>query len=215
MRRTLAELTLDLGLLAEAVQRDPPGGVKLLTAPTDPLFAVAYSGRYWQITQAGEPILRSPSLWNYKLMLDRAPTTKSPTFVRLKGPDEQSLFGLARAVSLDAEPGAQPLSIVTAVDYAELTRAKQRFAGDLWIGLSGLAALLLLAASANVIIGLKPLKDIHSRLARVRCGDLRRLEGDFPTEVMPLVNETNALLDAQDTALEAARTRAGDLAHGL
>ena len=32
---------------------------------------------------------------------------------------------------------------------------------------------------------------------------------------MPLVNEVNELLDARDKAVERARTRAGDLAHGL
>ena len=215
-RRTLSELTLDLSLLAEALQRDGHGGVKLVTAPTDPLFAVAFSGRYWQISQRGKAILRSPSLWDYKLAVAAdAPVASDQSVTNLKGPDEQNLFGITRTVAFENEGAAMPLNILAAVDYAEIERAKRRFAEDLLIGLGGLALLLLLAASAHVVIGLKPLKDMQTRLARVRNGDIRRLEGNFPTEVMPLVAETNALLDAQDAALEAARTRASNLAHGL
>ena len=214
-RRTLSELTLDLSLLAQALQRDSNGAVSLATAPTDPLFAVAFSGRYWQVSRENQTILRSPSLWDSSLKLDsNVKPAVEQSFIRLKGPDEQNLFGMTRMVKL---PGtdATPLTIIAAVDYAEIEIAKRRFSSDLLVGLIGLACLLLLAASAHVIIGLKPLKDIHARLARVRNGDIRRLEGSFPTEVMPLVIETNALLDAQDAALEAARTRASNLAHGL
>ena len=214
-RRTLSELTLDLSLLAQALQRDSAGTVSLATAPTDPLFAVAFSGRYWQVSHDNQIILRSPSLWDFSLKLDPGFTpTVEQSFIRLKGPDEQNLFGMTRTVKL-TEADTSPLTIIAAVDYAEIENAKRRFSDDLLVGLVGLAGLLLTAASAHVIIGLKPLKDIQSRLARVRNGDIRRLEGSFPTEVMPLVIETNALLDAQDKALEAARTRASNLAHGL
>jgi len=37
----------------------------------------------------------------------------------------------------------------------------------------------------------------------------------FPSEVKPLVDEANALLEAQDESLAKARARATDLAHGL
>ena len=216
MRRTLAELTLDIGVLAEALQRDGQGNVKLVAAPTDPQFTVAYGGRYWQVSQAGLPLLRSSSLWNARLTFEapQKPSTEPP-FVRLDGPDGQSLFGLSRTVALDRDASRAPINIVAAVDYAELDHAMHRFTGDLWIGLLGIAALLLLAASAHVVIGLKPLKEIQARLARVRSGEISRLDGNFPSEVMPLVAETNALLDAQDRALDVARTRAGNLAHGL
>lgn len=215
MRRTNAELTVDLQLLAEALVADEKGGVRLLTAPSDPLFAVAYSGRYWQVSRNGEALLRSSSLWDYKLAVGRddAPGSTAAE-IRLEGPDNQALFGLKRSISPE-RAGISGISVVAAVDFREVETAKQRFADDLTIGLSGLTALLLLAASAQVLIGLRPLRDIQARLSRVRNGEIRRLEGPFPKEVMPLVAETNALLDAQDAALDAARTHAGNLAHGL
>lgn len=216
IRRTLSELTLDLRLLAEAIDTDDRGEVKLLTAPTDPLFSVVNSGRYWQVLRAGQPVLRSPSLWKFALALPETPSPGTePVPIRLAGPDDQSLFGITRQVAIDAGVDRRALTIVVAADYQEIENAKHRFADDVRIGLTGLAGLLLLAASAHVFIGLRPLQDLKARLVRVRNGEIRRLEGNFPTEVMPLVVETNALLDAQDKAIEAARTRAGDLAHGL
>jgi signal transduction histidine kinase len=67
----------------------------------------------------------------------------------------------------------------------------------------------------HVTVGLKPLIRLRSDVASVRRGTAKRIEGQFPTEVMPLVQETNELLDLQAHALKSARERASDLAHGL
>jgi signal transduction histidine kinase len=83
------------------------------------------------------------------------------------------------------------------------------------LGMGLLAVLLSAAAAALVTIGLRPLATLRERLSWVRNGDSTRITGDFPREVMPLVAETNALLAAQDDAIDVARTRASNLAHGL
>ncbi|HWF85604.1 MAG TPA: HAMP domain-containing sensor histidine kinase [Vicinamibacterales bacterium] len=44
---------------------------------------------------------------------------------------------------------------------------------------------------------------------------MARLEGDYPTEVVPLVDDLNALLDERDRRVARAMAKAGDLAHGL
>lgn len=55
---------------------------------------------------------------------------------------------------------------------------------------------------------------------RVRLGNLHRdnravLEGDYPAEVQPLVDELNALLAERERRVRQAVAKAGDLAHGL
>jgi signal transduction histidine kinase len=60
-----------------------------------------------------------------------------------------------------------------------------------------------------------PLGTLRSSLASVREGRSQRIEGDHPTEVQPLVNDLNALLDDRERAITRALTTAGDLAHGL
>jgi signal transduction histidine kinase len=74
---------------------------------------------------------------------------------------------------------------------------------------------LIIAAWIQIAIGLQPLEALRRQVARVRSGLEPRLAVEEPTEVMPLVAEVNSLLDAQDKAIEQARQRAADLAHGL
>ncbi|MEP7012522.1 MAG: sensor histidine kinase [Acidobacteriota bacterium] len=60
-----------------------------------------------------------------------------------------------------------------------------------------------------------PLGNLRASLSSVREGRSQRIEGDHPTEVQPLVNDLNALLEDRERAIARALTTAGDLAHGL
>jgi signal transduction histidine kinase len=63
--------------------------------------------------------------------------------------------------------------------------------------------------------GLVPFSDLRSGLASMRAGQSRRLQGEYPTELQPLVDDLNALLDHREQAVTRAIAKAGDLAHGL
>jgi signal transduction histidine kinase len=63
--------------------------------------------------------------------------------------------------------------------------------------------------------GLSPFDELRRRLAGVRDGRSRRLEGTYPTEVAPLVTDLNALLEHREGIVARALAKAGDLAHGL
>jgi len=63
--------------------------------------------------------------------------------------------------------------------------------------------------------GLRSLHILHARVAAVRDGRERRVVGDYPSEVQPLVNDVNALLEHREQLVERAQAKAGDLAHGL
>jgi signal transduction histidine kinase len=77
-------------------------------------------------------------------------------------------------------------------------------------------ALILIAAGlAQVRRGLTPFKGLRERLAAVREGRDRRIEGHYPSEVQPMVNDLNALLDHREQVVTRALAKAGDLAHGL
>jgi signal transduction histidine kinase len=62
---------------------------------------------------------------------------------------------------------------------------------------------------------LVPFTTLRAGLSSVRQGRNQRIEGDYPTEVQPLVNDLNALLEERELAVARALTTAGDLAHGL
>lgn len=63
--------------------------------------------------------------------------------------------------------------------------------------------------------GLSSFDVLRERLVRVKEGRDRRLEGAYPSEVVPLINDLNSLLDDRDARVARALTTAGDLAHGL
>jgi signal transduction histidine kinase len=63
--------------------------------------------------------------------------------------------------------------------------------------------------------GLTPLTLLRARLAGVHAGRDRRVEGGYPSEVQPVVDDLNALLAHQDQTVRRAVAKAGDLAHGL
>jgi signal transduction histidine kinase len=76
-------------------------------------------------------------------------------------------------------------------------------------------AICLAAGLIQVRRGWSPINQLRARLIGLREGRERRLEGEYPTEVEPLVGDLNALLDQRERTVERARAKAGDLAHGL
>jgi signal transduction histidine kinase len=86
---------------------------------------------------------------------------------------------------------------------------------DVFAALALLAVLLIVAAWTQVLMGLRPLEVLRTGLENIRVGKARRLSDKVPSELQPLVDETNRLLEAQEKAIETARARADDLAHGL
>ena len=78
-----------------------------------------------------------------------------------------------------------------------------------------LALLFIVAGISQIQRGLSPFDRLRARLSAVRDGRDRRIEGRYPTEVEPLVNDLNALLEHREGIVRRALATAGDLAHGL
>ena len=78
-----------------------------------------------------------------------------------------------------------------------------------------IGTLCLIAGVLQVRRGLARVDDLRVRLTGLHHGNDRRLEGKYPSEIEPLVNDLNTLLEQRDTAIQRAIAKAGDLAHGL
>jgi signal transduction histidine kinase len=84
------------------------------------------------------------------------------------------------------------------------------------ISMMSLAGAALVTAGLAVIRrGLSPFLLLRERLAAVREGSAPRLDGEYPSEVEPLVEDLNALLEEREQRVARAVAKAGDLAHGL
>ena len=78
-----------------------------------------------------------------------------------------------------------------------------------------IALALMVAGLTQVRRGLSLFGQLRNALNAVRDGRVPRVEGSYPAEVEPLVNDLNALLEHREELVRRALAKAGDLAHGL
>ena len=193
---------------------------------SDPRWEKPYSGLYWQIEpllikplpgDAGQrrSVLRSRSLWDAELLLPADALADGAVHRHdVTGPRGEVLRAVERSLQA-SEPTDSRWRLIVAGDTRDALAAVERFAGVLAASLVGLGLLLALAALAQVAVGLAPLKTMQQGLQRVREGRQQRLEGRFPTELQPLIDEFNGVLDRNAEVVERARAQAGNLAHAM
>jgi signal transduction histidine kinase len=212
------------GLIASA-EIDADGALKLRQTPNDQRFQTPSSGRYWQIApltreEKPAPALRSDSLWDEaslpwpaggpEALVTRQGDTQ---FTNVTGPFDQPVRLAAQLVQLPGSPA--PFAFFAAADRRPALMDAQRFTTTLALALAVMAAGLIAMVVLQVRVGLAPLHRLENDVAEVRRGKRARLDGDYPTEVAPLTNELNALLDHNRAVVDRARTHVGNLAHAL
>jgi signal transduction histidine kinase len=215
--RTLAQdLDVHLKQLLAGIDVDPQGKLVLTQTPVDPRFADPLSGLYWQVGDARGQLLRSRSLWDSAMELPADQLEPGETHQhQASGPGGRRVLVAERAVTLTADGRPLVVRLAVAEDLARVTAATSAFAKDLSIALVLLGCVLALATWVQVGVGLRPLVALRGGVADIRAGRTRHLPSSVPTEVHPLVEEVNALIDAQEGEIERSRGRAADLAHGL
>ena len=216
-RRIGEELRAQLNQLVAAVTITPEGEVALTREPVDPRFDQPLSGLYWQIDGPTRPgLMRSRSLWDHLVELSDDDLDPGAVHAHeVMGPDARPLLVRERRIRLQAVGGLTPLRLMVGVERAELIVARDAFAADMLPYLALIALVLALAAFVQIQTGLAPLDTVRRGLGEIRTGRTRRLARAYPDEVMPLVGEVNALLEAREQAIERARAWTADLAHGL
>ena len=221
-----AELTTHLDQLTAQLALDPQGRPSLALPLSDPRLSRPYSGYYWQIDvlgdSGGKPAaagqLRSRSLWDH--VLAAPPDTLADGEIhrhRVPGPEGRMLGMVERSVRIDDAPNGKPrrLRLIAAADERFMAEPVARFGDTLWLALGALGIGLVIAALVQVFVGLAPLRSLRAALGKVRSGDTQRLEGAFPREIEPLIEEFNTVLAQNAAVVERARTHAGNLAHAL
>ncbi len=217
LTRSMADdLDVQLKQLLAGVDVDQDGNLVVTRAPTDPRFADPLSGLYWQLADDRGQFLRSRSLWDTTL---RLPADElSPGEVHhheTLGPANAPVLIAERKVLLTIGDRRVPVRVAIATDLTRVAAAASAFARDLAIALGLLGLVLVIATSVQVGLGLRPLDALRRGVADIRSGRRHHLPAGVPAEVRPLVEEVNALLDAQEREIERSRSRAADLAHGL
>ncbi|AGB74151.1 MULTISPECIES: ATP-binding protein [Rhizobium] len=211
----LSEIDEELRVLLAAVDINSSNQLFLDDTPTDPRFGIPNGGFYWQVGRNGTVELRSQSLWEQNLPWLRARPRDAGRATDMKGPNGSRLLAVERSISIPSATGDQIVDIVMALDNSELAPARWRFFYAMAPSLGVLSAALIVAVIAFLRYGLRPLNDLRAALMAVQERSARKITGQFPREVQPLVDDLNGLLASRETQLTQARARAGDLAHGL
>ena len=216
-RRIGSELDTYLNQIAARTVFDEVEAAGLDGDLADPRFDQVYSGLYWQIFDDDTKIYtRSRSLWDTKLNLPEDMPPLGVIHVHdIAGPQNTRLRTHERRLIFYTGQGEKTLRLAVAINRADVAALSADFATDVMRSLLLLAAVLILAGWIQVNVGLKPLSAIRSGLTAIRGGKTDRLDIDVPSEIAPLVEEVNGLLDAQDKAMRKARDRAANLAHGF
>lgn len=215
-RRVTSELEATINQLASVLEATPEDQIEMTGDIADPRFELPLSGRYWQVTVDGEIIESSASLWDETIVV---PPDATPTGVLhrhdVKGPNDTDLLVLERTIVFNTGKKDHNVSLIAAMDRKEISSSVGEFTRELAVSLLLLGVFLMTAAWFQVLVGLRPFELLRQGLGSLRARTADTLAGKYPTEVMPLVDELNDLLRAQQRSLARARARAGDLAHGL
>lgn len=200
--------------LAELAVLDPSGTLAIRAPLSDFRFGTDRSGYYWQITQTDGATLVSSSLGTARLPLQLVPGGDVDLHqAEVSGPSGQALL-LERLIRIGTQSGPTA-QVAIAMDMSLINTYLGALESTLAIAMACLAGGLILAAIAQIAFAFRPLARIDLALLAVKQGGAHRMPTDLPTEVRPLVDNLNALLDKNENMIQRARLQAGNLAHAL
>ncbi len=203
-------------VIADLTARED-GTVGLRGRMGDARFARVFSGWYWQIepldADAQGASLRSRSLWDEVIVPPAPPPALGIGRLYADGPDGQRLRLHQRRVDLAGLDG--PIRLIVAGEADSMRGEVTAFTTALGWSVAVVAFVLALALVLQVRLALAPLEAVRAGLAAVRAGRAERLSGEFPSEIAPLADELNRVLDRNRDVVDRARTQVGNLAHAL
>jgi signal transduction histidine kinase len=199
--------------LLVSAEIDTAGEVTFNREPADQRFLEPYSGLYWQVSAPGHETWPSRSLWDRQLAYGQPHNDRSVHSYDSRQFKDEKLRVVEQDVKLPGSPVRWRFQVASSREAldAQITILRRTLIRSfllLGIGLVALAAL-------QTFYGLLPLRRVRLAIARMRAGKANRVEGDMPVEVLPMIDELNALVEHNERQAEEARRHAGNLAHAL
>ncbi len=216
-RRFEELVTANLYILMGAVEPDEDGMLAGQPDLRDPRFLNFGSGWYWVVSSVSVPSnrLASASLADGDVALpsgiefdDRF--QRSWSYVDNRG---QELTAVEARVFLGS--GSEIYSFRATGNRGDIAAEINAFIRTMVLLLAVFGLGFILASFVIVRIGLAPISGATASLGAIREGKAEKLEGSFPSEIQPLIDETNALIVSNRSIIERARTQVGNLAHSL
>ena len=191
----------------------PDGEVLFNRELADQRFLEPSSGLYYQISAKGHEDWRSRSLWDRALKVPAQHNDRHLHIYNSKQFPGEDLRVMERTVIL---PGSNTRWMFMVAQAREgLDGQIRTLRSTLFKSFALLALGLFVLATLQTFYGLRPLRKVRLEIIRMRDGQKNRVTEPMPAEVLPMVEELNALLAHNERQAEEARTHAGNLAHAL
>ena len=207
------QLEYVLTAMIASAEIGPDGEIRMNRPLGDQRFLEPNSGLYWQITGKNAVPFPSRSLWDRALS---PPVDHNDQVVHFRNSGEfveEPLRIAERAIKLPDSDIAWTFMVAQSRD--SLDAQIQELRSVLVTSFFLLAVGLIILAALQTFYGLWPLRAVRKAIAQMRSGKESRVTDALPDEVMPMVNELNALLDHNEKQAEESRRHAGNLAHAL
>jgi signal transduction histidine kinase len=207
------QLEYVLTAMIASAEIGPDGEIRMNRPLGDQRFLEPNSGLYWQITGKGAMPFPSRSLWDRAL---QPPVEHNDQAVHFRDSGEfqdEPLRIAERAIRLPDSDISWTFMVAQSRD--SLDAQIQQLRSVLITSFLLLALGLIILAALQTFYGLWPLRAVRQAIAQMRSGRESRVTDALPDEVMPMVNELNALLDHNEKQAEESRRHAGNLAHAL
>ncbi len=212
------QLEYILTAMIASAEIDPVGDVYFNVRLGDQRFLEPNSGLYYQVSGGDSIPYPSRSLWDRELKV-RGVVTEGDGFdsdVIFYNSDQiagEPLRIAERTVILPGSDTRWTFAVASAT--GEIDEQLQRLRLILIWSFAVLGLGLMVMALLQIRYGLSPLRRVRAAIQKLRTTGENRITEPLPSEVQPLVEEVNALLDHTERQAEEARMHAGNLAHAL
>jgi signal transduction histidine kinase len=214
-----ARLRAVLDSLSANVFPGDDGSPQMTGNMADTRFTLPESGWNWQVVPPKEdqqPLL-SPSLIGIKIILsDAAPGARDADQIAtfsFQNSAGQNLRAMEQKIKFKNVEG--DYSFLVTGNFDELSDEVSAFQRALYISLGLLGLGLLGAIFLQVRYAMRPMAELQQKLTDIRAGKVEMLHGNFPSEMQPVADEMNLLIQSNFEIIDRARMQVGNLAHAL
>jgi two-component system, OmpR family, sensor histidine kinase PhoQ len=204
------------GLIAGA-ESGPGGELVMPIGNLDPEFQVANSGMFGAVFDAeGRAIWQSLSLLGRDFPADELPETGHKHYAHLDVPGFPPLDALLMGVEWEfADKRTAPYTFAIAVSLEPYNQRQSAFRQELVAWFGGITLTMLIVIGGLLTFVLLPLRRLERQVREVEAGERASLTGNYPTELVGLADNLNALIETERRRLERYRHTIDDLAHAL
>ena len=216
-RALLEVLDAHVDGLVAAAEVGPDRRLTMPAGNLDPEFQVPNSGMFGAVFDTdGRAIWQSLSLLGRDFPADELPEPGTRHYAKLDVPGFPPLDALLIGIVWEfPDKHTAPYTFAIAVSLEPYNQRQSAFRRDLVAWFGGITLTMLVVVGGLLTFVLLPLRRLERQVREVEAGERVSLTGQFPTELVGLADNLNALIETERRRLERYRHTLDDLAHSL